>query len=171
MGHKRDWTHYNKQLVNRGKIHFWISPKALKNWQAVKRKKNGHPFIYSDLLIQMICYVRFKFRLSLRETEGFTSSLVTTMRKQLRIPSYTQICRRMKTLQLPNELLAKRDVTDIVLDTTGLKAYGEGEWRAEKYGGKKRWRKLHLAMDMATGKLILAEITDEHVHDTACLEK
>jgi len=77
----------------------------------------------------------------------------------------------MKTLQLPNQLLAKRDVTDIVLDTTGLKAYGEGEWRAEKYGGKRRWRKLHLAMDMATGKLILAEITDEHVHDTTCLEK
>ena len=171
MGHKRDWTYYNKQLVNRGKIHFWVSPKALKNWRAKRRKKNGHPFVYSDLFIRTICYVRFKFRLSLRETEGFTSSLVTAMHKQLRTPSYTQICRRMKTLQLPNELVAKRDVTDIVLDTTGLKAYGEGEWRAEKYGGKKRWRKLHLAMDMATGKLILAEITDEHVHDTTCLEK
>jgi hypothetical protein len=171
MGHKRDWTHYNKHLINRGKIHFWISPKALKNWQAKRHKKNGHPFVYSDLLIQTICYVRFKFRLSLRETEGFISSLVTAMRKQLRIPSYTQICRRMKTLKLPNELMEKRDVTDIVLDTTGLKAYGEGEWRAEKYGGKKRWRKLHLAMDLATGKLILAEITDEHAHDTTCLEK
>jgi hypothetical protein len=171
MGHKRDWIHYNKQLVNRGKIHFWISPQALKNWRAVKRKKNGHPFVYSDQLIQMICYVRFKFRLSLRETEGFVRSFITAMRKQLRVPSYTQICRRMKTLQLPNELLEKRNVTDIVLDATGLKVYGEGEWRAEKYGGKKRWRKLHLAMDMKTGKLLLAEITDEHVHDTTYLEE
>lgn len=171
MGHKRDWKQYNKQLVNRGKIHFWISPKALKNWQAHKCKKNGHPFVYSDQLIQVICYVRFKFQLSLRETEGFFGSFIAATGKSLRVPSYTQICRRMKTLRLPNELLEKRDVTDIVLDTTGLKVYGEGEWLAKKYGGKKRWKKLHLAMDIATGKLVMAEITDEHVHDTTYLEK
>ena len=77
----------------------------------------------------------------------------------------------MKKLVLPSELLDKKNVTDIVLDTTGLKTYGEGEWRAEKYGGKKRWKKLHLAMDAENGKLVLAEITDEHVHDTVHLEK
>ena len=171
MGHKREWTHYNKQLVNRGKIHFWISPKALKNWFAARCKKNGHPFVYSNQLIQVICYVRFKFRLSLRETEGFISSFLAALRKQLRVPSYTQICRRMKMLELPKELLEKRNVKDIVLDTTGLKVYGEGEWLAENYGGKKHWRKLHLAMDMKTGKLILAEITHKHAHDTRYLEK
>ena len=171
MGHKRDWTQYNKQLVNRGKIHFWASPKALKNWQAKKLKKNGRPFVYSNELIKAISYLRFKFRISLRETEGLFSSFVAAMRKQLRVPCYTQVCRRMKTLCLPTELLNKRDVTDIVLDTTGLKIYGEGEWRAEKYGGKKRWKKLHLAMDAKSGKLVFTEITDEHVHDTACLEK
>ena len=170
MGHKRDWKQYNKQLVNRGKLHFWISPEALKNWQADRRKKNGRPFVYSDQLIQMLNYLRFKFKLSLRETEGFFSSFVAAMRKKLRVPSYTQICRRLKTLDLPKELLEKRNVTDIVLDATGLKVYGEGEWRAEKYGGKKRWKKLHLAMDMKTGKLLLAEITDEHAHDTTYLE-
>jgi hypothetical protein len=57
----------------------------------------------------------------------------------------------MKKLHLPQELLDKRKVTDIVLDTTGLKAYGEGEWRAEKYGGKKCWRKLHLALEPESG--------------------
>lgn len=171
MGHKRDWVQYNKQLVNRGKIHFWVSPQALKNWRAKKHKKNGRPFFYSNDLITAISYLRFKFRISLRETEGLFGSFVTAMRKCLRVPSYTQVCRRMKTLGLPFELLDKRNVTDIVLDTTGLKVYGEGEWRAEKYGGKKRWKKLHLGMDAKTGKLMFAEITDEHVHDTACLEK
>lgn len=171
MGHKRDWTQYNKQLVNRGKIHFWVSSKALKNWQAKKQKKNGRPFVYSNELIKTVSYLRFKFRISLREAEGLFSSFVTAMRKQLRVPCYTQICRRMKTLDLPTELLSKQHVTDIVLDTTGLKIHGEGEWRAEKYGGKKRWKKLHIAMDPKTGKLAFAEITDEHVHDTAYLEK
>lgn len=171
MGHKRDWVHYNKHLVNRGKLHFWVSPQALKNWQAKKRKKNGHPFVYSNDLIQAICYLRFKFRISLREVEGLFGSFVVAMRKRLRIPCYTQVCRRMKALALPSELVAKRNVTDIVLDTTGLKVYGEGEWRAERYGGKKRWKKLHLALDVKTGKLVFTEITDEHVHDTACLEE
>ncbi len=76
----------------------------------------------------------------------------------------------MKTLQLPAELLQKKNITDIALDTTGLKVYGEGEWRAEKYGGKKRWKKLHLALDLDSGQLIIAEITDEYVHDTTYLE-
>jgi hypothetical protein len=171
MGHKRDWTQYNKQLVNRGKLHFWVSPEALKNWRAKKKNKHGRPFIYSNDLIKALCYLRFKFRISLRETEGLFSSFVTVTRKRLFVPCYTQVCRRMKTLELPPELLAKRNVTDIVFDTTGLKVHGEGEWRAEKYGGKKKWKKLHLAMDLKTGKLVFAEITDESVHDTVYLEK
>jgi hypothetical protein len=77
----------------------------------------------------------------------------------------------MKTLQLPTDLLTKKNITDIALDTTGLKVYGEGEWRAEKYGGRKRWKKLHLALDPESGKLIIAEITDEYVHDTTYMEK
>ncbi len=171
MNQKRNWAQYNKRLVNRGKIHFWVSPRALQQWHARKCKKNGHPYVYSNELIQAVSYLRFKFKISLREAEGLLSSFVVAMRKQLRVPCYTQVCRRMKTLSLPLELLAKHNVTDIVLDTTGLKVYGEGEWRAEKYGGKKRWKKLHLAMDAKTGKLVFAEVTDDHVHDTACLEK
>jgi len=75
----------------------------------------------------------------------------------------------MKRLQLPAELFAKKNVTDIILDTTGLKVHGAGEWRAEKYGGGKRWKKLHLALDPESGKLVLAELTDEYVHDTCFL--
>jgi hypothetical protein len=87
-------------------------------------------------------------------------------------PSYTQLCRRMKTLLLPSVLLAKRNVTDIIIDTTGLKVYGTGEWRSQKYDSKKRWkRKLHLALEAHSGKLVLAEITNEYTHDTQYLEK
>jgi hypothetical protein len=169
--HKRDWHKYNRELVNRGKINFWVSPHVFEEWSAKKQKKNGHPFVYGNEVIKSMSYIRFKFHLSLRETEGFFMSLVEIMGALKAVPCYTQLCRRMKQLCLPKELLEKRQVTDIVLDTTGLKAYGEGEWRAEKYGGKKSWRKLHLAMDVESGKLLLAEVTHEHVHDTAYLER
>jgi hypothetical protein len=171
MYHKRDWSKYNKQLVNRGKINFWVRPEVLDTWKAKKQKKNGHPFVYHDELIKTMSYIRFKFRISLRETEGFFQSLTMLWKSLLSVPCYTQICRRMKGLRLSTELLAKRDVTDIVLDTTGLKVYGTGEWRAEKYGGKKAWKKLHLAMDPKSGKLALAEVTEEHAHDTTHLEE
>lgn len=169
--HIRDWQHYNKQLVNRGKIHFWVRRETFKNWHARRKKKNGHPFVYGDELIKAMSCIRFKFHLSLRETEGFFLSLTKLIKRRLQVPCYTQVCRRMKALSLPKELLEKKGVTDIVLDTTGLKVYGEGEWRAEKYGGRKAWKKLHLALDPRSGKLILAEISDEYVHDTAFLEK
>lgn len=170
MHHKRDWTKYNKELVNRGKINFWVSRKVFRRWK-VRGKKNGRPFVYSDELIKSMSYIRFKFHLSLRETEGFFRSLIGFLRSSSKVPSYTQFCRRLKTLKLPAKLLQRKGVTDIVLDTTGLKVFGAGEWRAEKYGGKKQWKKLHLAMDIKTGKLLLAEVTDEHVHDTTYLEK
>jgi len=170
MHHKRDWSKYNKQLVNRGKINFWISPQISKDWKASKQKKNGHPFVYADEIIKAMCYIRFKFHLSLRETEGFFISIIQYI-SLMKVPCYTQLCRRMKTLELPPELLAKQGVTDIILDTTGLKICGAGEWRAEKYGGKKGWKKLHIAMDPESGKLLLAEISDEHVHDTKHLEE
>jgi len=169
--HKRDWHNYNKHLVNRGKINFWVRPQVFKEWRAKKSKKNGHPFVYGNEIIKSMSYIRFKFHLSLRETEGFFKSLIEIMKTLRTVPCYTQLCRRMKKLSLPQELLNKRGVTDIILDTTGLKAYGEGEWRAEKYGGKKSWRKLHLVLDPASGKLLLAEISQEHVHDTAYLEQ
>jgi hypothetical protein len=171
MQDKRDWSKYNKQLVNRGKINFWVKPQVFKSWKAKKKKKNGHPFVYGEEVIKAMCYIRFKFHLSLRETEGFFLSLIAIMSMLHAVPCYTQLCRRMKNLSLPKELLDKRNITDIVLDTTGLKVHGEGEWRAEKYGGKKSWRKLHLVLDLETGQLMLAEITEEYVHDTTYLEK
>ncbi len=141
-----------------------------KEWKAKKSKQNGHLFVYGNELIKAMCYIRFKFHLSFRETEGFFMSLIEIMKVLHAVPCYTQLCRRMKKMCLPQELLNKKNVTDIVLDTTGLKVYGEGEWRAEKYGGKKSWRKLHHVLDSGSGKLILAEVSQEHVHDTTYLE-
>ncbi len=171
MHHKRDWSKYNRTLVNRGNINLWVTPQALENWAAKKEKKNGHPFVYGDELIKAMCFIRFKFSLSLRETEGFFLSFAQSLGTSFKPPCYTQLCRRMKKLVLPKRLLNKRRVTDVVIDTTGLKIYGAGEWRGYRYGTKKRWKKLHLAMEPKSGKLVFAKITDEYVHDTQYIEE
>ena len=154
--YKRDWKQYNKQLINRGNVNFWVTKKSLKFWKAKKKKKAGRPFTYSDEAIKAMLMVRFKYRLPLRELEGFFQFLSNLMDIP-KVPSYTQICRRMRSIQLPEELMNKRNVTDLVMDTTGLKVYGEGEWCKKRYGGKSKWVKLHVAIDPKTGKLILAE--------------
>lgn len=167
--HKRNWKQYNKYLINRGNLKFWITPKALKHWQAKKQKKNGRPFIYSDTAIELMLIIRFKYQLSLRETEGLF--LFLSEQLGIAIPSYTQLCRRMRSIRLPEGLKSPKQITDIVLDATGLKVYGEGEWCARKYGGKSKWVKLHLGMDPKTKKFVMVEVTEENVHDTALLEK
>ncbi len=108
MGDKGDWKEYNKQLVNRRKINLWIKPEALEQWKRAKVKKNGPPFRYSNELIKTMSFLRFKCKLSLRET-GRSSK------------RSDRFCRRMKTLQLPAELVGKKKITYIALDTTGLK--------------------------------------------------
>tara|TARA_R110002111_G_C5952622_1_gene368678 strand:- start:56 stop:673 length:618 start_codon:yes stop_codon:yes gene_type:complete len=77
----------------------------------------------------------------------------------------------MRILIVEKSFRKRADITDIILDTTGLKVFGAGEWKHKKYGGRRRWKKLHLAMDANTGEIILAEISDEHVHDTTYVEK
>ena len=168
--HKRDWKQYNRSLINRGNLNFWITKKSLKFWRAKKRKKAGRPFTYSDEAIKAMLIVRFKYQLPLRELEGLFLFLSQVMSIP-KIPSYTQVCRRMRSIQLPEEFMDKKQITDLVLDTTGLKAYGEGEWCAKRYGGKSKWIKLHIGIDQKSGKVILAKVTQEHVHDTAYLEE
>ena len=94
MGHKRDWIQYNRQLVNRGKINFWIAPEIFKNWNASKEGRACRSLLYSDELIHTMCDIRFKFHLSLRETEGFFVSLIALMKEIVKeVPCYTQFCR------------------------------------------------------------------------------
>jgi hypothetical protein len=98
-----------------------------KKLESSQEKEIWPPFVYSDEWILAIGYIRLKFHLSLKEAEGFCLSLVSLICQTQRVPGYTQICRRMKSLKLPSEVLNKRQVTDVVLDTSGLKIYGEGK--------------------------------------------
>lgn len=164
-----NWKQYNKSLINRGSITFWFSEDALNKWNAKKNKKHfGRPYLYSDFAIMTALTLRFVYHLNLRSLEGFLSSLILLLKLPFKTPSYTQICRRAQKLSLPTKILqSKKRITDIVFDASGLKVYGEGEWKVRTHGKSKRrtWRKIHIAMDPNTHNIVLAELTENSSND------
>lgn len=171
----RNWKDYNKSLVERGRITFWINEKVFEEWQnPTQENKRGRPRLYTNLLISAILMVRSVYHLPLRATEGLMRSLVGLNGLEIGVPDYTTICKRQKTVKLSRRKAQHESgLKHIVIDTTGLKFYGEGEWKVRKHGySKKRgWRKLHLAIDIETQQIEALRLTDNDVHDCQCIEE
>lgn len=166
----KNWSKYNTSLVARGSLAIWIDKDIATKWQApIEEKRNGHPLLYSDEAILMILIIRCVYNLPLRASEGFLKSVMLFLAPSLQVPCYTQICRRAKTLGKSLKRLSRRHPTDIVFDSTGLKVYGEGEWKVRTHGLSKRrtWRKLHIAMDPNSGEIIVAKLTENSKGDAA----
>ena len=164
----RDWKNYNTSLVNRGSINFWLDEEALSKWTAKQTGKSGRPFQCSDEAITFFATVRYLFKLPLRATEGFLKSLFSPLDLLLIVPGYSGVCKSMQKITLPTHLKKGVRITDIVLDSTGLKVYGEGEWKRKKHGigGKRTWRKLHLAINAENQEIVFSKITREYKPDT-----
>lgn len=164
-----NWSQYNKSLINRGSLTFWISEEVIRSWRSAKKtSKAGRPEKYSDAAIKAVCMVRFFFRLTLRSTEGFISSLFAIMQIALPIPSYSRISRRMKCLNLDYKKLSHHKPAHIVVDCTGVKIYGNGEWHVKIHGESKRkkWRKMTLGVCPKTHEILFNITSDESFGDT-----
>lgn len=164
----RNWNEYNKSLIQRGSLTVWFSEDAIKKWTAPKEiGKRGRPKLYSNDAILTSLIIRSVFHLPLRALQGFLASLVMMLSTGLPIPSYTQICRRAKLLGQELTKLSRRNITDVVIDSTGLKVYGEGEWKVRQHGFSKRrtWRKLHLAVCPDSNEIIFEMLTENKVAD------
>lgn len=124
-------------------------------------REKGRPQIYSDDAILCALLVRTVYHLPLRALQGFLHSLTLLLNLSICVPSYTQICRRAKNLGKALKKLSNRQPCDIVFDSTGLKVYGEGEWKVRQHGTSKRrtWRKFHIGMDPDSKEIIVAELT------------
>lgn len=170
MSHKkRDWSKYNKSLINRGSLTFWIAPEIANSWgAAVQEKRRGRPFTYADTAIETTAIIRYVFNLTLRSCEGFLISLFKLLNLDLSVPSYSQVCKRMKNIELPAHLLKGKAVRHVVMEATGLKVFGEGEWKVKKHGVSQRrgWKKLHLAVDEETQEVLFADLSTEYEADT-----
>lgn len=166
----RNWSDYNKALVKRGSLTIWFDKNSIDSWyNQVRTGKKGRPVEYSDLSIQCCLTLKMIYRLPLRATQGFVGSLLELLKLPLAVPDYSLLCKRQKTLslKLPNRK-TKSSGMHLVVDATGLKLYGEGEWKVRKHGKDKRrtWLKLHLVIDEATHDIEACMLTGDDVHDS-----
>ena len=158
----RNWKKYNKALVQRGSLTFWFSEDIIKSWEKESFSEAHGNQRYSDMMIVSALTFRQLFRLPLRTTEGFLRSLVHLLKLEIPVPDYTTLCRRSKGLQVKLGVRATQQPRHVLVDSTGVKIIGEGEWKRLKHGECRHqmWRKLHLAIDAQTHDILSAEVTE-----------
>ncbi len=164
-----NWKEYNEALVKRGQFTLWISDDVIEHWlHENKGTKRGRPFTYSDLAVETLLMIREFFRTTYRATEGFGYSLIALLQIDLAIPDFTSLQKRAAKLGIDIDVTKYRGKIDLVVDSTGLKVYGEGEWKVKKHGWAKHrtWRKLHLMIDPVTHQIIAELLTGNDVHDS-----
>ena len=150
-----NWPAYEAGLRRRGDLTFWLDEAALAGWQAPRRTTPGGQPRYSDLAIELVLTLRLVFHLALRQAEAFSRSVLRLLGLELAIPDHTTLSRRGRAFAGRQPRVVPHDgPVHLVLDSTGLQLFGQGEWDAQKHGRTRRqWRKLHLAVDSDTGEM------------------
>ena len=163
-----NWAEYDAALRARGSLTVWFTPEAIAAWAAAPRTTRGGQPSYSDLAITTALTLRAVFRLALRQTEGLIGSILQLLDLDLAVPDHSTLSRRAEILKLPKPRsgLGSGPV-HLLVDSTGLKFCGPGEWLVEKHGIKRRraWRVLHLATDADTGRVVASVLTDKDADD------
>jgi hypothetical protein len=162
----RNWRQYNRALIGRGSLTLWIDTHATATWLDCDRPaRKGRRRTYADAAILCALLLREAYHLPLRSTQGLVSSVLRLMQVSLSAPHYSTLSRRARRIEL--SLTAPQKIRHLIIDSTGLKVYGEGEWKVRSHGKDKRrtWRKLHISMDAATHQVIAALITDKELLD------
>ena len=156
----RNWSSYNKSLAQRGSLTFWFSEDLLARWAAREDMTHGNQQ-YPDLIILSSLTIRQLFRLPLRATQGMIQSLLRLMNTQMKAPDYTTLCRRSKTLKIDLSIKPTGLKRHVLVDSTGVRVFGEGEWKVRQHGLAKRqlWRKLHITIDESDQTILSAKMT------------
>lgn len=168
----RNWPQYNKALSNRGSITFWFDEDAIQSWLNFSRSgKRGKPRTYGETCILSMLLLKNVYHLPQRATFGLVCSLVELMGLDLPVPHPTILTRRAANLTVALPRQNKNEPLHVLVDATGLKVYGEGEWKVRTHGvGKRRtWRKLHISMDGETGQILASVATSSNVSDKEVL--
>ena len=157
----RNWNQYNTALVHRGRITLWVSPEVAAAWKA---QSDGLPHkqrTYSDLAIETVLCLKVLFKLTLRAAEGFASDVIALLKLGLPCPTYTTLSRRARDLKVDLSVRETDEPIHLLVDSTGIKVAGEGEWKTRKWGAeyRRKWIKLHLGLDTRSGQIVSALVT------------
>src|SRR5918999_1737030 len=167
-----NWPEYDGALQRRGSLTVWVTPEALAAWQTPRTGRRGRPRDYSEVAIETGHLLRLAFGRPWRQTEGLLRSVTVLLGLEVGVPDHTTFARRSPGLTLATALAraqASGGAGDVVIDATGLKVHGAGEWLAERHGerGKRGWRKLHLAVDPGSGEILACELTGNEEGDAS----
>ena len=159
---------YDAALQQRGSLTVWFTDAAIAAWKAEPRTTRGGQRRYSELAIATALTLRAAFRLALRQTEWLIGSIISLLGLDLAVPDHTTLSRRAENLTAVGSRPSLGPV-HLLVDSTGLKLCGSGEWLLEKHGTKTRrsWRKLHIAVDADTGQIVAATLTTNDVDDAS----
>ena len=157
-------------MRQRGSLTVWFSEDAIAAWAAEPRTTPGGQPSYSALAITTALTLRAVFRLALRQTEGLIGSILRLLGLDLAVPDHSTLSRRAENLEVPRPRSGSAPV-HLLVDSTGLRSCGPGEWLVEKHGSKTRrsWRKLHLGVDADTGRIVATELRAHN--KTGCLAR
>lgn len=161
---------YDAALRQRGSLTVWFTDATIAAWKAEPRTTRGGQLRYSSMAITTALTLRAVFRLALRQTEGLIGSIIALLGLDLAVPDHSTLSRRAETLEVPRSR-SRRDgePMHLLVDSTGLKLCGAGEWLLEKHGTKTRraWRKLHIGTDADTGQIVAATLTGCDIDDAS----
>jgi transposase len=164
----RNWSEYNAGLKQRGSLSFWLDEGVLEAWYTPTLSgKRGASNDYSDLAIITFVTLKSVYQQAGRQTQGLLESFFELMSIDLAVPDHSTVSRRLGKLEIVLPTVAKDQAVHVVVDSTGVKVYGEGEWKTRQHGVSQRrtWRKLHLGVDESTGEILAAVVTTNDVHD------
>lgn len=164
-----NWHSYNQALRRRGSLTVWFDPSM--QWEAAPSGRRGRQQAYSDAAIQACLTIKVLLGLPLRQTTGFVASLLELSGLGWAVPDFSTLSRRQKTLDVTIPYRGSKGAIHLLVDSTGIKVEGEGEWHARKHGGSKRrvWRKIHLGIDEETLEIRAVEVTSSNVGDAPML--
>lgn len=165
----RNWAEYNLSLKRRGSLLIWFDPEM--DWEATSSGRRRRQQTYSAAAIQACLTLKVLFGLPLRQTTGFVESLLKLVGLDWSVPDFSTLCRRQKTSSVAIPYKGSAGPLHLLVDSTGIKAEGEGEWNARKHGGSKRrlWRKIHIGIDEETLEIRAIEVTSSSIGDAPML--
>jgi hypothetical protein len=161
----KNWAAYNRALKQRGSLSLWFD--AEMDWGAAPSGKQGRQQANSDAAIQACLTIKVLFGLPLRQATGFVESLLQLIGLNRSVPDFSNLCRRQRTLPVAIAYQGSVGLLHLVINSTGIKVEGEGEWNTRKHGGSKRrlWRKIHIGIDEETLEIRAIETTSSRIGD------
>ena len=169
-----NWAAYNRSLIARGSLTLWVDESVVSSGYYEGPSQRGAQYTYSDQAIEMALTLRRLLNLPLRQAQGFVESLWPLMglEEVLAVPDYSTLSRRQVTLKVALPVQPTDGPMHLVVDSTGLKVYGEGEWTARQHGASTRrtWRKLHWGINANTQDIVAQQLTKAYAADARQLK-